>query len=250
MWYNENIMVKMGGRLRKWREKLRRVKVKTWVLVVLLVPLGFLVATLMRQDHIRMTELRERVLAVDASITEEMSDEEVAKVDAELRQALVELKEFVFSHMVINVVEDNGEQKVTFGTGPFYLEHQYLRAARKALDEAEKTMQSDNNPYGNIYGEAGAVCKAEALANGWTWDNVNFINCMMTEINKYPSAAEIQDTIIAKLPSTELYRHNYASPVWTPTPLGWLVVLMLVIVVVIIVRVVIWVVLRLAILFV
>ena len=240
----------MGGKIKQLLRKLRHARIKTWVLILLLIPLGFIDASLMRQDHIKMTELRDQVLAIDAKISENATLEETEQIDDELKTALIALKEFVFSNIVINVVDDNGIQKVTFGTGPFYLEHQYLRAARQALDEAEKSLTSDNNPNGNIYGEAGATCKAAALANGWTWDDVNFINCMMTEINKYPSAAEIQDTIIAKLPSTELYRHNYASPIWAPTLTGFMLLLTLLVIVVIIIRFVIFIVLRVSLLFV
>ena len=240
-------MDKSGGKLKleEWRKALKKrvrglkhIKVKTWILLLVLVPLLFIDATLLRQNHIKMTELRDAVMTAD--------DE---NDDAKIAETLIELKEFVFSNIVVNVVEDNGEQRLTFGTGPFYLEHQYLRAAEAALAAAEAALAGDANPNGNIYGMAGDTCKALALANGWTWDNTNFINCMMTEINKYPSAAEIQDTIIAALPSTELYRHNYASPIWTPSFVGWLILLTLIIIVVIIIRMIIWVILRLSLLF-
>lgn len=231
--------VKMAkDHLKRFFGKFKRVKIKNWMLFILLVPLLFVDATLFRLNHIKMTELRDAVL---------MADEE--NNDALISENLIKLKEFVFSNIVINITEENGEQVISFGTGPFYLEHQYLRAAQAALEKAEAEMSSDANPNGNIYGMAGEICKAQALANGWTWDNVNFINCMMTEINKYPSANEIQDTIIAALPSTELYRHNYASPAWTPSLLGWLMMLTLVIIIVIFIRIFIWIVLRLSLLF-
>ena len=239
----------MGGKIKKAFQKFRHTKIKTWMLILLLLPLGLLDATLLRNDHIRMTELRDAILATDDQITESLTDTESDQIDTELAQKLIALKEFVFSHIVVNVVEENGEQRVTFGTGPFYLEHQYLRAAHRALDEAEKTLASDANPNGNIYGAAGATCRALAIANGWTWDNANFINCMVSEINKYPSAAEIQDTIIASLPSTELYRHNYASPVWAPTPAGFFLLLTGVVIVVIFIRFITWLFLRLSLLF-
>lgn len=238
-------MKKGGERIRELRNhlrrnlgKFRRFKIKTWMLLILLLLLLFVDATFLRLKHIKMTELRDAVITAD-----ENND------DAGIASGIVKLKEFVFSNTVINIVEENGGQVVSFGTGPFYLEHQYLRAAQAALEKAEAEMSSDENPNGNIYGLAGETCKALALQNGWTWDNVNFINCMVTEINKYPSASEIQDTIIASLPSTELYRHNYASPVWTPSLLGWLMILTLVVAVVIFMRVLIWIVLRLSLLF-
>ena len=49
-------------------------------------------------------------------------------------------------------------------------------------------MASDNNPNGNIYGLAGEVCRPIAIANGWSWNSAGYINCMMSEIQKYPAA--------------------------------------------------------------
>ncbi len=225
--------------LRKTFARFKRFKLKGWMLLLILVALLFIDATILRLNHIKMTELRDAVMTADE-----------ANDDTAIFDGLVKLKEFVFSNTVVNVVEENGGQVVSFGTGPFYLEHQYLRAAQVALEKAEAEMKSDENPNGNIYGMAGETCKALALSNGWTWDNVNFINCMVTEINKYPSASEIQDTIVAALPSTELYRHNYASPVWTPSLLGWFTILTIIIIVVIFIRILVWIVLRLSLLFV
>ena len=186
-----------------------------------------------------MAELRDAVIGADAS-----------ENDEEVRRTLEELREFVLSNIVINVVDDNGTQRVAFGTGPFYLEHTYIRAANQALQEAESKMSSDSNPNGNIYAMASETCKAQALANGWTWDNPGYINCMVSEIQKYPAADEIQDTIKASLPSTELYRRDFASPMWAPTVAGFFILVTLIIIVVILIRGIVWVVLRLALLFV
>ena len=214
-------------------------KVKTWKLLLLLVPLLFVDATLLRIDHIKMTELRDAVLAADEN-----------EDDEKTTQALEELRNFVFSNIVINVVDDNGEQRVTFGTGPFYLEHQYIRAANKALEEAEKTIVDDSNPNGNVYQLASDMCRPQAIANGWSWDNPNYINCMVGEIQKYPAADEINDMIAASLPSTELYRKEYVSPLWAPTLTGFMLLLTLIIIVVIFIRGVVWAILRLSLLFV
>lgn len=222
----------------KKRGRIKFHKVKTWKLLVLLVPLLFVDATLLRIDHIKMTELRDAVLEADKN----ENDEEIA-------ENLKKLKEFVFSNIVINVVDDNGNQRVTFGTGPFYLEHQYIRAANRALEEAEKTIASDANPNGNVYQMASETCKPQAFANGWSWNDPGYINCMVGEIQKYPAADEINDTIAANLPSTELYRKNYASPLWAPTLTGFMLLITLVIIVVIFIRGVVWVILRLSLLF-
>ena len=213
-------------------------RLKTWQLFLILIPLLFIDATLLRLDHVKMAELRDAVLAADAS----ENDEEVTRT-------LNELKNFVFSNIVVNVIDENGAQRLTFGTGPFYLEHQYIRAANQALAEAEANISNDANPNGNVYAMASETCKAQAIANGWTWDNPNYINCMVSEIQKYPAADEINDKIKASLPSTELYRREFASPIWAPSFAGFMILITIVIVVIITVRGIIWVILRLSLLF-
>ena len=54
-------------RYMKKRGRMKFHQIKTWQLLVVLVPLLFVDATLLRMDHIRMTELRDAVLAADAS---------------------------------------------------------------------------------------------------------------------------------------------------------------------------------------
>ena len=233
-------MVKVGAKIKEFvRKRKWRVKVKTWVLILILIPLLFIDATLLRLNHIRMAELRDAVISAD-----------VEEDDEKLAAALTELKEFVFSNIVVSVIEENGVQRITFGTGPFYLEHKYMKDATAALEEAEKTVVDDTNPNGNIYAKAGETCRALARQNGWTWSSPEYINCMVTEIQKYPAADEIQDKVIASLPSTELYRRNYASPIWTPTFAGFVILATLIVIVVIFIRLVVFIVLRLSLLFV
>lgn len=233
-------MTMVGNRIKEFvRKRKWRVKIKTWVLILILVPLLFIDATALRINHIRMAELRDAVLSAD-----------VEEDDEKLAAALVELKEFVFSNIVVSVAEENGVQKVMFGTGPFYLEHKYMKDATVALEEAEKMVVDDTNPNGNIYAKAGETCRALARQNGWTWSSPEYINCMVTEIQKYPAADDLQDKVITSLPSTELYRRNYASPVWAPTFAGFMILVTLVVIVVIFIRFIIFIVLRLSLLFV
>lgn len=211
---------------------------RNWKLFIILVPLVILSIEYLRQDHIKMTELRDQVIAADES-----------ENDALLEESINELREFVFNNIVINIVDDNGDKKVTFGTGPFYLQHLYLRAATDALTEASHSFGADDNPNGNIYKEASLACKGKAIANGWAWDTPDYINCVLSGIEKYPSAEEIQDQIVAAIPSTQLYRKNYASPIWAPTRTGYVILAALIIIVVIFIRILIWAACHLALLF-
>ena len=217
------------------RGRIKIHKVKTWQLFLIALLLLFVDATLLRMDHIRMTELRDAVLVADE-----------AENDEEVTRSLEELKDFVFNNIVINVVDDNGVQKVTFGTGPFYLEHTYIRAANAALEKAEKEMANDSNPNGNVYQMASDTCRPQAIANGWTWNDANYINCMMSEIQKYPAANDLSSSLVANLPSTELYRKNYASPIFVFSLTGVMLFLTMIVLVIIVVRGIVWVILRLA----
>ena len=225
------IMIVMGG-----VKKIMK-NVKTWQLGLILIPLLFIAATLLRFDHLKMIELRDKVLEADAS----ENDEEIAK-------SLAELREFAGSHIVVNVVEKNGDQKITFGTGPFYLEHQYLRKATERLAEAQRRADEmgDSNPNGNIYQKAREVCEPQAQINGWAWNSQENLNCWTTELAKYPTSDSLTTELKADLPNTNLYRYDFASPIWAPTLAGLVILICLVLIVVIFIRVFIWVILSIS----
>ena len=69
----------------KKRGRIKFHKIKTWQLLLILIPLLFVDATLLRLDHVRMAELRNKVLATDE-----------AENDDELNDAINQLKDFVF----------------------------------------------------------------------------------------------------------------------------------------------------------
>lgn len=230
----------MGGKKSNRLRKLLRSfgAVHSWQLLLVLIPLLFVTATLLRLDHIKMVELRDAVLTADA----EDNDEAITT-------SLEELQAFVFSHIVVNVVESNGVQTLTFGTGPFYLEHQYLRAANAAIEQAEAELVDDSNPNGNIYAAVLAICRPQALANGWSWNHPSYLNCWTTELAKYPASDNFETNLTAKVPSTELYRHNYASPLWAPSWAGWAILACLIILLIVVVRILIWCILKVALIF-
>lgn len=234
-----NKLIKKGGMEDKKKKKIRKIlHLYTWQIFLILIPMLFLDATLLRTDHLKMVELRDAVLAAD----EEEDDEKIAK-------SLEELKNFVFGHIIVNVVEENGSQNIIFGTGPFYLENTYIRIATKALADAEGQLSGDDNPNGNIFIKASDVCKPLGIANGWNWNSPGYLNCMTSEIAKYPAADPITDQVKANIPSTELFRRNYASPAIALCPSGIAIIVTLALILIIVIRMVIWVILRVALLF-
>ena len=231
----------MGGKkTNRIRDFLKRrfKSVQTWQLIVILIPLLFFTATLLRLDHLKMVELRSAVLTADQEGNEE-----------QIQQTLTALRDYVYSHTVINIVENNGIQQVIFGTGPFYLEQQYIRAANSAIEAASSELVDDSNPYGNIYAAVAAICQPQAIANGWQWSSPGYLDCWTSELAKYPETDISDNHLVAKIPSTELYRHNYASPIFSWTPAGIAIIACVVLVLIIIVRVVIWLALKVALLF-
>ncbi len=231
----------MGGKkTNRIRDFLKRrfKSVQTWQLIAILIPLLFFSATLLRLDHLKMVELRSAVLTADQEGNEE-----------QIQQTLTALRDYVYSHTVINIVENNGIQQVTFGTGPFYLEQQYIRAANAAIEAASSELVDDSNPYGNIYAAVAAICQPQAIANGWQWSSPGYLDCWTSELAKYPETDISDNHLVAKIPSTELYRHNYASPIFSWTPAGIAIIACVVLALIIIVRIIIWLALKVALLF-
>ena len=228
--YNEG---EMSG---KNKRKLKQTHLKIWQLILILIPLMFIAATLLRYDHLEMMRLKEAVATADKE-----GD------DAETVKKIEELKTFTFSHIVVNVVEKNGVSKITFGTGPIYLEEQYQRKVAALIAEAEATVDDYSNPNGNVFAEAMAVCKPQAIENGWAWDSNEYIGCMTAEINNHPTTDVIDDAIAVKIPSAGLYRYDFISPVWAPCASGWTIIVCLIVIVVIFMRFIRWVAIRIAI---
>ena len=230
----------MGGRKSNHIRRLLRHfgAVQNWQLILILIPLFFVTATLLRLDHLRMVELRDAVVSAD-----EMGN------DAVLQEKLQALQKFTLTHVVVSVVERNGMQHVIFGTGPFYLEGQYLRAANAAVAAAENQLYDDHNPHGNIYAAVSAICRPQAIAHGWAWNSPGYLDCWTIELAKYPAAEELNPRLTAQIPPTEMFRYSFISPLWSPSAAGWAILACVILLAVILIRTVIWCVLHIFLLF-
>ena len=232
--------------------------IRTWQLILILIPLLFMTATFLRFDNLKMQELRTAVLEADRAGEDDegkLPEGEVQRpqeeITAEITSKIRELKVFTETHTVMNFLEKNGTTELVFGTGPFYLEHQYNRLAYAALQKAQELASqiSDNNPNGNVYARANEVCRPQAIKYGWRWNSAQFIACMTGEISKYPVTDYITEQITASIPNTALFRYDYASPIWSPTFSGFAMLASALLIIIIIIRIITWILLRIALLF-
>lgn len=231
----------MGGVAKKGKLKRALSKVfhfSTWKVVLVLILMCFATATALRFDHIQMSNLKQAVMDADA----ENDDEKIA-------EKLTDLRRFTLNHIVFNFMDENGGQRILFGTGAFYLENQYNRKANEALKIAQEKINQEGGNMNdiNVHKKVAEICDAEAIKHGWRYPNINYINCFVNELAKYPEAQKLSVSAQAKLPDPELFRYDYASPVWCPCLSGFLILICIILALVVIVRFFIWIGLHIAI---
>lgn len=231
----------MGGVAKKGKLKQALAKIfhfSTWKVILVLILMCFVAATLLRIDHIKMSELKDAVIEADASNDDEL-----------IAERLNELQKFTHTHIIFNYFEENGGQTVIFGTGAFYLENQYNRKANEALKAAQDKINAEGgnmNEY-NVHKKVAEICDAQAIKYGWRYPNINYINCFVNELAKYPEADQLTVAASAKLPSTELFRYDYASPIWYPCASGIVILICIILAIIVLVRILIWLCLQIAI---
>lgn len=232
----------MGGVSKKKKSKktLSRIfHISSWKLILVLILLVFLGATLLRFDHIKMSELREAVLTAD-------EEEDTDKILSSLN----ELRNFTLKHIVFNILEDNGEQQIIFGTGPFYLENLYIHDAKEAIkkqqEEIEKKGITDKNPNGNIFAKVAKICDGKARTYGWPYYDKRYLNCYTTELAKYPSSSSLTTDLEAVLPPVDNYRYDIASPIWYPCASGIVILIAVILAIWVICRFIFWIVTSIA----
>ena len=157
-------------------------------------------ATFLRLNNIGMIERRTAVFNADKQDNSEVT-----------RARLFDLQRYSAGHM-------NAD------SGTIYLEGQYKRDTQEAI-EAASARDSGNN----INVQADATCKAQF--GGYSQA---YVQCFAAELAKYPSGVNAPDK--ASLPSPSLYRHDFASPSWSPDFAGFGFVVCLLIVLLIAAR--------------
>jgi hypothetical protein len=160
-------------------------RVRTWQLILLLIIVAVIAATFLRLNNIGMIERRTAVFSAD-----KQGDQET------IRARLFDLQRYSAGHM-------NAD------SGIIYLEAQYQRDTQAAIDAA-----SARDGGNNINVLADQACKKQF--GGYSQA---YVQCFAAELAKYPSGSNAPDK--AALPSPNLYRHAFASPVWSPDFAGF-----------------------------
>jgi hypothetical protein len=181
--------------------------IKIWQLLFLLMLTGFVAATFLRLNNIGMAQRREAVLAADKE----------AK-DADVANRLYDLQRYTSAHM-------------NASTGQFDLKYQYQRDVQKAINEAANTPSSQ----GNVHAMAEATCR-ERYPNYQAGTYLQYQQCFLDEIAKFPPSETPEDSFVP--PSPALYRHSFASPLWSPDFAGFSLLVFLAIATVIVIRLV------------
>ena len=174
--------------------------VKTWQLVIVLILLLFVTATFLRLNNTGMNARREAVMAADKA----------GDVN-EIRARVYDLQRFSAAHMNAN-------------TGVFYLQEQYNRDSKQAVEEASNVSSAS----ARANAEAEAICHPQFA--GWS---TAYMQCFLAELAKRPAADKLPEV---QLPSPSLYRYSFISPAWSPDFAGWSLVACIVIMGIILLR--------------
>ena len=180
---------------------------RTWQLVLLLVPLVFVSASLLRMNNLGMVERRNVVLSAD----------QAGNTDA-IQRSLADLQNYVSGHM--NTEMGNG----------LYLQYSYNRAYDAALSAASQA----TNPNSAVYQQASVDCRSRFVGGVASFRN-DYVQCVLQRVEALSPGANA--TAGANLPQADNYRFAYASPVWSPDSAGLFVALTALVVVLILIKV-------------
>jgi hypothetical protein len=169
------------NRLRHVHNVLR--PISTWMFLVVAISALVYGTFQLRHNNLRSIELRQKVLQAD-------------KEDGDVESALKELREHMHSHMNSGLANDTGLQQ------PIQLKYRYER-----LLEAEKQRVAQNNE--KIYQDAQAYCEGR-------FGGASLRDARVPCTQEYISNRGINEEPIPE----ELYKFNFASPVWSADRAG------------------------------
>jgi preprotein translocase subunit SecF len=179
-------------------------KIKLWQMIVLFLVLLGSSVLLLRQNSLSMIRLRDAVKVADEK-------------NGDVQGALTALQRYVTGHMNANM-----------GDKGIYLDKTYQRAYERAL-QATAQNGSQTSP---VYRQADQVCRGVFLAS---YSFQAYVQCVADQA---AASGAANDPVAAfKPPSTDLYRHNFVSPQWSPDLAGFVVILTFIVLMLIFARV-------------
>lgn len=154
----------------------------TWVIGVLIVIFGLVGAYALRQNNLKMVELRNSVLAID-------------QADGDIDTALRTLGDHIVNHMNTSM------------NRPVELVHSFNRDVETARKAAEAQTNS------SIYKKAQASCELASIPL------TARAQCIQDYVTKNVAPGENPEPL--DLPSKEFYIYNWAAPLWSPDLAGF-----------------------------
>lgn len=170
-----------GWEEKRLRRHWRKLHIKNWMLILLLVFGIFSSAYFLRQNNLKMVELRNEVVVADER-------------GKGLEQAIENLNHHVFHHMNTEIVR------------PVELVNTYNRQARAAIEAANRGSGRD------IYAEATRVCERRGVPLA------SIAQCTAEyAANNNPDVGPKQ----IALPDKSRFTYSFSSPRWTPDLAGF-----------------------------
>lgn len=171
----------MDGRVKQFVRRWRKKRIPSWVLVVLLVFFAASSVHFLRQNNLKMVELRLAVVSADEN-------------GGDVSGALEKLNEHVFHHMNTKIVR------------PIELVSTYNKAAQAVIEASTRTSGRD------LYAEGTAQCERRGVPLS------SIAQCISDyALANNPNAAQQE----IKLPQKSQFTYTFFSPKWTPDAAGF-----------------------------
>ncbi|HWZ65211.1 MAG TPA: hypothetical protein VNX65_00255 [Patescibacteria group bacterium] len=164
-------------------------KLRLWQLVLLFILMVGLSISFLRQNNLEMVRLRDAVKTSDAN-------------GGDVRATLVNLQRYV-----------NGHMNTEMGRG-IYLDNTYQQAYNRALQSAA----GNNSPDSAAYQQADLNCRKVFTASS---SFQAYVQCVTDKVSASGPAKD--PLAVFKPPPTDLFKYNFASPIWSPDPAGFAV---------------------------
>jgi hypothetical protein len=199
------------SKLHHWLTIIRRIR--TWQLIILLILCGALAGFLLRQNNLRMVELRSAVMKADSDPA------------ADTKKALMDLQKYVSGHMNTNL-----------GNG-VYLQDTYQRAYTAAVQAAVTA----TNPNSQVYTQVELECRPVYQR---THSFPAYTQCAHEKLQQLAPGQDALSSL--KTPSADLYHYNFVTPLISFDPAGIFVLITGVVAVCILLRMIVYLMLKIA----